>query len=141
MAGSKTSLQQHLQSRHPWVEQCHWGAVEAQPGIPVSPACGAGCEAKNGIVRKFAPAAVAPAGAEFAEFADRRHAGEGQTDGGVNSGVPEPAVLLVVQRTGGWRGSLHMCTARARPQAKWQRSREPGRSEAPPETNLWEPPV
>lgn len=135
MAGSKTSLQQlqrRLQRRHLRVKQRHYWAVEAQPGTLARLAFGAGCEAGTGAVWGFASGA--------AESADRSRAGGGQTDGGVNSGAPEP-VVSAAQRTGGWRGSLRMCTVRARPQAKWQRWREPGRSEAPPETNLLELPV
>lgn len=140
MAGSITSLQQHLQRRHLWVKRRHYRAAEAQPGTPARPVFGAGHEVGTGAVWEFASGAAAPAGAESA---DRSRAGEGQTDGGVNSGAPvafEP-VVTVVPRTGGWKGSLRMCTVRALPQAKWQRWREPGRSEAPPETNLLEPPV
>lgn len=75
------------------------------------PACGSGCEARTGAVWEFASAATAPA---EAESADRRHAGEEPTDGGVNSGAPEP-VASAAPRAGGWRGS------RACPEAKWQR--------------------
>lgn len=126
MAGSKTSLQQlqrRSRRRRLWVNQRHYRAVEAQPGRPVTPVFGAGREAGTGAVWEFASGAAAPAGAESA---DRSRAAEGQTDGGVNSGAPEP-VVSVVPGTGDWRGSLRMCTVRARPQAKGQRRRGPGR--------------
>lgn len=92
----------------------HYRAVEAQPGSPARLGFGAGREAGTGTVWGSASAAATPAGAESA---DRSHAGEGQTDGGVNS---EP-VVLAAPRAGGWRGSRRMCTVGARPQAKWQR--------------------
>lgn len=146
MAGSKTcpqqqlQLQQHLERCHLWVKRRHYQAAEAQPGTLVRPVFGDGHEVGTGAVWEFASGAAAPAGAESA---DKLRAGEGQTDGGVNSGAPvtlEP-VVSVVPVTGGWKGSPRMCTVRVPPQAKWQRWREPGRSEAPPETNLLEPPV
>lgn len=144
MAGSKTSpqqqLQQHLQWGHLWVKRRHYRAAEVQRWTPARPVFGAGHEVGTGAVWEFASGAAAHAGAESE---DRSRAGEGQTDGGVNSGGPvalEPA-LSVVQRNGGWKGSLRLCTVRALPQAKWQQWREPGKSEAPPETNLLEPPV
>lgn len=130
MAGSKTSLQR-LQ-RHLWVKQRH---QQVQPGTAVRPGFGAGREAGTGAVWGFASGAAAPAGAESADRG-------GQTDGGVNSGGSEPVLLVAAPATvGGWRGSLRLCTVQERPQAERRRWPEPGRSKAPPETNLSEPPV
>lgn len=97
----------------------------------------------NEAVWEFASGAAVSAGG--VGTVDRSCAGGGETDGGVNfaaSVALEPGVfVVVVPESAGWTCSLHMCNGKVLPQANWQGQGVPGRSVAPLETNLVEPPV